>query len=207
MNPIAEESRGEGSEPESRFGHGCQGCLVALATIAVLLWGSWEWHKYSNEMARFPDRISIDGTVFQEEQSWGFGPGGNETGLAVYRLDDEVAERLIEAAPVLTDHEAIEAAMGRRDNHRNGQYYDWQRTPLKPASFGGMWGDYDSVTEEFELAQSLGKNGFAIDVDEEIAREVDEVLNSEGSYYAQARGGVIFVVAPEKRWVIFMYRG
>ena len=42
------------------------------------------------QMGHVPVALNISEIIYSKEESWGFGPGGNESGVVVYKLPEEM---------------------------------------------------------------------------------------------------------------------
>lgn len=47
-------------------------------------------------LSAVPDALHVSSISYNEEESWGFGPGGNEAGIRVYPLPEQVAQQIAE---------------------------------------------------------------------------------------------------------------
>lgn len=57
--------------------------------IALLLAGpvsAFKIYERSFMLSIVPDALGVNSILYREEESWGFGPGGNEAGIRVYPL-------------------------------------------------------------------------------------------------------------------------
>jgi hypothetical protein len=102
------------------------GCIIAFALVVLLPVATYKFAEWRFEMSRIPDGLSIHGAQYQSEESWGFGPGGNETGFVIYRLDEDQAEALIAKTAALANTASIEAATGKSE----AVYGEWRQTPI-----------------------------------------------------------------------------
>lgn len=41
-----------------------------------------------------PDALQVNSISYSEEESWGFGPGGNEAGIRIYPLSKQIADEI-----------------------------------------------------------------------------------------------------------------
>jgi hypothetical protein len=170
------------------------GCLVIPITLFLIAWAAWAVFAYQFAQGRIPERIEVTETLFQREESWGFGgPGDNETGLVVFALDEASARRLIEAGPRMNDPASIAAAMGPAESLRLGA---WQRGTI-----------LDDAGQPLRISEFLDKWGFGITIPDTTAREVDQILASNDIYHASGSGGALIIVAPAARRVVFAYAG
>ena len=71
--------------------------IGAIAVLTLLLLFSFKLWERSHHLSFVPDGLSVSTILYVEEESWGFGPGGNETGLIVYELPDSTAKEIQKA--------------------------------------------------------------------------------------------------------------
>ena len=71
-----------------------RGCLTALAGVAALLVGGQQTMMYLWRMGAVPNGLNAPVVLYAKEKSWGFGPGGNESGVVIYRLTDGSARKV-----------------------------------------------------------------------------------------------------------------
>lgn len=147
-----------------------------------------------------PDALQVTSIVYVMEESWGFGPGGNETGILVYRLPAATAALAGTGLGFFENMPGNSATAGRR---WRGSYSDWKETPI--AADERHW-PVDSRQQSLSSLDYLCRYGFCIEVAAALIRDVDSLINSPGSYYAYGRIGLI-VVSPEKRLVVYLYNG
>jgi len=182
-----------------------KGCLVALALVVATPVIAWKFFAYFVEMNRIPDGLSINGKIHGEEQTFGFGPGGAETGLAIYVLSSDDAERLKAQNATLIDSDRIGAAMGQ-----SGKFGAWRRTPIDVDGDPRSWGESGQVETPRaapRIRNFLGRYGFAIPVEPPVEALVDSVISTDGAYYAYGQGGSLIVVAPKQELIIFAFAG
>lgn len=173
--------------------------LISVATFLTVSAG-WKYWERSFHLSHVPDALQVSRILYANEESWGFGPGGNEAGILVYALPEDVA-KTIEAAG-LPYFANLPPNRQRRSRDWRGSFNDWKATPVER---GPHW-EPDPESDRYEIYQYVCKYGFCIDIDENIRRQAAAAVNSPGSYYAYGRIGMI-VVSPGTRRVIFMYNG
>ena len=185
---------------------GCIGCLAAICGLLFAPWIGWDLFVASQEAKRIPDKLSVGATIYQHEESFGFGgPGDAETGLTLYHLSKDDAKRLLAKVKNLTNSDDIRQEMGRRPTRRD--YYDWHATPFDLEKAGFPW-DRLADDEPVSISKILYRGGaFGIVVDSDVAQEVDAILNAPGSFYASGPGSTLIVVAPTQELVIFAHAG
>jgi len=170
---------------------GCLLQLVVLLAIPVLL---WKVYAYSWRLSHAPAGLGIWLILSADEESWGFGPGGNETGLIVYKLSETAAER------VAAGGVSYLAELG-------GRYSGWKTTPIE---HDRRWLPHPEwrkpVPDRASIVHFLDQYGFGIKVDQQVSAMIDAALSSHGSYYAYGRTGLVIVI-PNTQRAIYAYAG
>ena len=82
-----------------------------------------------------------------------------------------------------------------------GRYQPWHETPAKESD---SWKRNGKTG--LEIYDYICRYGFCIEIDDETVALANVIINSEGSYYAYGRIGLI-VVNPAKKVVIYMFNG
>lgn len=145
-----------------------------------------------------PDALHVHSVLYSKEESWGFGPGGNEAGIRVYPLPqyiaDEISRRGIEFFINMPPNQ------NQQSREWRGKYDKWLETPIN-ANASYYW-----KPEGLNIYDYICAYGVCINIDDEIVKQATEIISSEGSYYAYGRIGLI-VVSPAKKLVIYMYNG
>jgi hypothetical protein len=62
--------------------------LVASPVVAFKI------YERNFKLSVVPDALQVRSIFYSEEESWGFGSGGNEVGIRVYPLSDEIANQI-----------------------------------------------------------------------------------------------------------------
>lgn len=75
----------------ARWGLGCLGVLVLLIAGG---YGAFKLYEHNFRVAHAPAELEVTGINYAEEEAWGFGPGGNETGVIVYGLSESIAQKI-----------------------------------------------------------------------------------------------------------------
>ncbi len=184
--------------------HGCLGCFGLFMALFVAGYVALKVYEHRFEQYLFPARIEVTSTIYRVEENWGFGPGGNETGVIVYGLDEATSKRLQQTGRSLVDDRSIRAAVGGA----NRDYYEWKQTPIDGSE--RQWSSNDpshGSTDSSLILRYLNRYGFGVAVAPSMASEIDDTLSNTGAYYAYGRGGSLIVIAPKKRQLIFAYAG
>ena len=159
--------------------------LLACFSIAVALWAALRFMETQHWLSRLPTRLGVERVLYAETDSWGFGPGGNESGVILYELPSNVSgANPSDLAPELR----------------------WETTPLQGHR---EWfeGEGASRTKAGPLLYNyLNRYGFGITVKTEVESEIDHAVSAPGSWYAYTRSGVI-VLMPLINRVAYVYAG
>lgn len=178
--------------------------LLAAASLLIFLYFGWAilWYYKNLQLKDVPDALEVTSVEYSLEESWGFGPGGNEAGIRTYRLPDKIATLALSG---LTFFQNLpENAQGTRSSSdSSGSYYDWRETPIIPDKI--RWRSYKEG-QSLRAYDYICRYGFCIDVDRGVMEEVNSIINTPGSYYAYGRIGLI-LVNPKKRLVVYLYNG
>jgi hypothetical protein len=176
------------------------GCL-GVAVFAVLFFSATYaiWHVVVlDHRKRVPAYLQVSKVLYVKEESWGFGPGGNETGLLVYELPADVAAAIGgKGLSFLTDNDnALKARQQLVPN------FEWYATPVAP-DFG--WKGDGHTPPSISLF--LNRYGFGLDFDQRFIAMADQAKNASGNFYSYGSGGRLLIVSPALRRVIFAYSG
>jgi hypothetical protein len=168
----------------------------ALVFAPVAAYKSYERRFYLDHV---PDALGVRTITYELQESWGFGPGGNEAGILVYPLSDEVARQVEQGGVQFL--QSLPPNADQADRRWQGAYETWLETPAA----NPQWKP-DAKTGRLNVMDYICIYGFCIDVEPGVVNEANEIVNSPGSYYAQARIGII-VVSPKKKKVLYFYNG
>ena len=173
--------------------------LISAATL-LLASAGWKCWVHSFHLGHVPDALEVRRILYVKEESWGFGPGGNEAGILVYSLPDDIAKAIETAGlPYLAN---LPPNRDQRSQSWRGSFSGWKATPVQPDP---RWKP-DPGSGRYEIYQYVCAYGFCIDIDENVRQQVEAAVNNPGSYYAYGRIGMI-VVSPRMRRVVYMYNG
>jgi hypothetical protein len=174
--------------------------LLLIFTLVAGPFAAFKSYEKSSMLSVIPDGLHITAISYSKEESWGFGPGGNEAGIRVYplseQIENEISQRGIEFFNNLPPNQ------DQQDRRWRGSYEAWSQTPINATKY---W-QVKEETGKLDIYDYICAYGFCIDIKPAVVTEANEIINSEGSYYAYGRIGVI-VVSPSKRLVLYMYNG
>jgi hypothetical protein len=151
--------------------------LIAIAaSIAVM---GLESSKRSRYLRMVPAGLAVTEVIYAREDSWGFGPGGNETGVVVFGLSLDVASNIQQQSTTR-----------------------WKATPV---SVEGSDND-TNATLSYDIGQYLNRYGFGLQIDEKVTRTINDALSSQGNF-VDDNGGRVIIVIPKAAKLVIAYRG
>jgi hypothetical protein len=167
--------------------------------ICIALFASFKLYERQFRLSHVPEGLNVSTILYANDESWGFGPGGNETGLIVYELPDSTAQEIQNSG---IEYFAKLPKKARDSRDWRGRYDTWQSTPI-------LLEGSDSATNKtssYEIANYLNRYGFGISIDSQIEQEINKAISKPGSFAAYGRTGILIVV-PSIRRVVYAYRG
>lgn len=170
--------------------------LLSFYIFIYLQYKSWEEKRY---LEIIPYGLNVSKVLYANNESWGFGPGGNETGVIAYELPAEDAIEI----------QKIGIAKFSKETGGFSDFGNWQQTPitLTDAWQGPRIGSEPIQNIQItKIANYLDRWGFSIPIDPKIESEIDYTISKPGSYYAYDRSGIIIVI-PSIKKVIYAYAG
>jgi hypothetical protein len=177
-----------------------------IAVSFVLIASCFLFYKAierKHRLSAVPSELGVKTIIYGEEIIGGFGPGGNETGLIVYKLPDVAADKLSKDGVSYLNGFSYTG----KPAYSHGTYYKWEETPIS-----SRWNWPVQLEQSFErtkpplISDYLGTYGFSIYVDPEIERTIDNTISIPGSYFSFGRTGVI-IISPKEKIVIYAYAG
>ena len=173
--------------------------IGATAVLSVLLFFGFKSWERNHHLSFVPDGLNVSTILYVKEKSWGFGPGGNETGVIVYELPDINAKEIQKIG--IEYFNKMPPKTG--DSHDwHGRYETWRQSPvlLKGSDSG------TNSTKDHEISNYLNAYGFGIPIDPQIEQEINKAISKPGSFVAFGRIGVLIVI-PDIRRVVYAYNG
>lgn len=165
---------------------------------AALQVATWNFYR-----GYLPADLSIWLRVSAINKSWGWGPGGSETGFNEFVLPTKSARQvsdggqdfLAKLSPIRTER---------------GWTSQWYETPPDAeSSFVYRGGDIFPQPELGTISAQihLERFGFGIHIPQGRLDRIDRALNRPGSFYTIGRGGRVIVLSPEERRIWLLYAG
>jgi hypothetical protein len=173
--------------------------LSLLALLIVIPLAAFKTYERNFMLSVVPEALQVNSIVYSKEESWGFGPGGNEAGIRTYPLKGEIANLI--SIQGIEFFNSMPANQKQANRDWRGRYGDWAETPISSIS----WKNKEE-TGSLDIYDYICAYGFCIDIDDAVVKEATQIMNSKGSYYAYGRIGLI-VVSPSRKLVLYMYNG
>ena len=173
--------------------------FVGLVVVGVLA-AKWKFEAYERafHLSFVPDALGVTVMTYSSEESSGFGPGANESGIRVYPLPEFA---VVNARSGLFYFEHMPQNPQDSDRGWRGTYRGWRETPVVVDEQN--WPTQGSKPKALDY---ICRYGVCAEVDPALIEEVDAIINSPGSYYAYGRIGVI-IVSPSMRMVVYLFNG
>ena len=184
------------------------GIVVLFSSIAFgiyLTFQSTQPNLLKHHLSFVPPEMQVSQVIYVEEETWGFGPGGNETGFIMYDLPSDIAQKVGDQG--IEYLSSFPSANWGQPSGWQGKYHDWKSTPISLDN--KQWFEIpvdNQQTSNPQLSNYINRYGFGIAVRPDVETIFNEVIAAPGSYYAYGRIGVI-VVAPSVQKVFYVYVG
>lgn len=181
--------------------------IKILAITLVISAIAFKFLESKSPLELVPEELGASKILYTKEEAWGFGPGGNETGIHVYELPEDAFQKI--------QAQGIEYFKNLPSNTNGegdwiGHYQDWKETPIKVSQY---WTDYMSLGDNADYSKQIpsvyhymNAYGFGLEIDPQIQKLVDDAITVKGNYYSYGRIGFILII-PEKRRIIYVYNG
>jgi hypothetical protein len=148
-----------------------------------------------------PAGLGMSRIVYAREESWGFGPGGNETGVIIFDLPVDVLHNIEgQGITFLEQHVSAHALVG--SGAGSPAPLRWMAPPVR---VDGSDDDTNS-TLSYHIAEYLNRYGFGIHIDKEVTRTIDNALSTEGNFVVDD-GRRLIIIMPKPAKVVIAYRG
>ena len=171
--------------------------LFVIAIIGASLFGLYQYVVYQHHQSFIPNSMHVSKQLYASEESLGFGPGGNETGLIEFELPSDISQNV--------EKEGIAYLTQLSDSGKC--YGKWQETPISTDS--DVWyknaDGQDSTAPDIE--NYLYRYGFYTAIKQSIINEVNQFISVPGSYLDYCQGGGVIIVIPKINKIIFAYSG
>lgn len=168
---------------------------------------AFEYYAYNFYLSFVPHELGVSKIQYRKEERWGFGPGGNATGIRVYQLPDNIAND-IQNQGIGYFYKLSSSTKNKIDSREH--YKNWLETPIQTTKH---WTNYMSLSDDADYSietpsinHYMGAYGFHIKINPAVEKMVNDAITKSGSYYAYGRSGVIIII-PEQRKIVYAYNG
>ena len=156
------------------------------------------------QMGHVPVAFDISEIIYSKEESWGFGPGGNESGVVGYRLPEEIITTVRRQGLIFVSATNSQINDGP-DNYRR-IYSNWKTTPVEGSSGWKCESAECQLAGKISVENFLGSSGYGMSLPYHISKEIDQVMSAPGSYYGKGRVGTL-IIAPAFGKAYFVFSG
>lgn len=182
--------------------------LLIPLSLTILI---WQGMLYRQHLRFVPENIGIWRVLYAAEEVWGFGPGGNESGIIVYAMPGRATHMLFLDGLEWLDTLGRNSLPGSKE-----RYAEWRETPVPASAFRADSGTCPPARADRMLfahndacpgiAGYMERYGLAIPLDKDIEEMVNRAVFSPRAYYAYGRTGLIILIPTERR-VVYVYAG
>lgn len=177
--------------------------FLLLSALVVVPYLANEGDKRDFMLSFVPGALDVRSVAYSTDNgkdSWGL-PGDETSGVRVYPLSEYMANEVTRQGIDFFKH--LPPNQNQQSRKWRGIYTNWLETPV---SQGRNWKPPEGRLKLNILDYLCGGEGLCIDIDRMLIDEVNEIINSPGSYYAYGRIGFI-VVSPRTQRVFYLYNG
>jgi len=171
----------------------------AILVGVTILWSDASEKSRYLQMA--PVGLGVSQVLYSLEESWGFGPGGNETGIVVFELPVDVASRIERQGIRFLDQRVSSQTVVRRGTDMRIPYR-WNATPVRVEGSD----DNTNLARSYDIGEYLNRYGFGLVIDKEVTRTINDALSSRGNF-VDDNGRRLLIIMPKARKLVFAYRG
>ncbi|MFZ6873751.1 hypothetical protein ACO0LF_16955 [Undibacterium sp. Di27W] len=174
--------------------------ILLAVTVTGVPYLAYKLYERQFMLEAVPDALGVTSIAYQNEQSWGLGPGGNESGIHLYPLPAETNQFILTRGPEFFTN--MPANQNQQSRGRRGSYDNWKMTPIAADE---SW-EMNKVSGRMEIEDYICRYGFCLSIKRWVLSEANAMINRPGNFYAYGRTGLI-VVSPERHLVMYVYNG
>ncbi len=138
---MLETLRASATLPQRLLGGDWSGRAWLLLLMPLLLWFGFKVLERQFLLQRLPPELGVNVVLYEASEAWGFGPGGNETGVVLYALPNGVADAISEGdLGVLRQQDRWKQTPMRRGDDRDRYWFEGEGEAIDRAvSEPGNW--------------------------------------------------------------------
>ena len=164
----------------SKFSKFYSTVLLIIIIAGIMIMCDYLIKKF-HYLRMLPAGLVVSELVYAREESWGFGPGGNETGMIVFELPPDVVSGF--------------------QQHAKNNSIQWKATPVAVEGSDG-----DNATFSYDIGQYLNRYGFGLSINNELTRNINDALSSRGNFVYD-NGRRLIIIMPRVARLVIAYRG
>jgi hypothetical protein len=170
--------------------------------MVFLAWRQRAIQQEQDRLGLIPQRFAVRDILYAKEWSSGFGLSGGDNygGVIVYALPQSTTREIQQQG--LTYFRDLGQPVIVKDW---GAVAEWQTTPIAPSREWAWEDRADANYPPPTLSGFLGRYGYPIDIDSEVAQDIGDSIAAPGSFLAYDRYGVL-IVMPAKNKIAYAYR-
>lgn len=177
--------------------------LTVLVIIILIPIFGFKACNYSYHLSLVPQGMRVWRVLYSKEEVYGFGPGGNEAGVIVYKLPNDVVNKIKKSG--IDYFSTLPSVYNRVSWH--GIYRTWRSTPIEQDWVTEIRQQESTVTPYTTgIANYLDTHGGRLAINLDMEKSINNTIMSYGNYYAYGRVGII-IVAPNIGKMFFVYSG
>jgi hypothetical protein len=166
---------------------------IVLLLLPVLAFGGCNLAERVYALKALPSGTGAWFVTYADNRTYGFGPGGNETGFNVVLLSESGARRVAEGGVAW-----LNGLSGGRIQP------DWAETPVpRNETWMGRKNSAAGAYPDPTVLAVLNRYGFGFDLAARHQTALDAALNAPGSFYAGGRGVMVVIVPKTLRAYVF----
>ncbi len=122
-----------------------------------------------------PDALHVTAISYSKEESWGFGPGGNEAGIRVYPLPEQIANKISQRGIEFFNN--LPPNRNQQNQKWRGRYETWSKTPISETKY---WKAKNEM-KGLDIYDFICRYGFCIGIDPTVVKEANDAVSNGGS--------------------------
>ena len=186
--------------------------LLLKALLITLVWffvlkscqERSEVKRVQRYIERLPEILNVEKLIYIAESPWYYaiGPGGNEGGVRVFEMPEEIVNKLATDRDNFLKNEAF-----KTNRVWAPLIHLWHESPDGSHRFPPNGIDREDCTaNQFSTIQNYIEYYTSVDLNHEIIDTIDNALQSEGSFSIGYYGSLL-ILMPKERWIVYAFNG
>lgn len=170
--------------------------LAAFTASIAIAWSNLS--EKSRHLRMVPTGLAVSRVVYAREESWGFGPGGNETGVIMFELPLGVAHNIQQQGITFLDQYVSAQVVVRRGSSSQIPF-NWKATSVHVEGAD----DDGNSTLTYDIGKYLNRYGFGLLIDKDVARSINDALYNYGNF-VDDDGRRLVIIMPKDGKLVFV---